>query len=1395
MKNTTLLIPSLALGLVLSVAAAGPAARAPIGAFTAVRLAKPPTLDGKLAPGEWDGVFTTSGLMAAFEQQLMTTDTAFSLGWDATNLYFLARCKLGAREWRLTKGVRFNDDYDFGDPSVEFWIAPPKRVPETYQNILNTYPAVMDNLQIPSRGYTGAGWRGNWTIGVSEDADGYTIEASIPITDFGMEGIKDGDVWRFLLARTCQGATPRAQGSWSITQGFTEIPQYPPVTFREDDVAVRLEDVHTLCGDRYRIPLTLVAPRGAAAKVDVQLRWQAGPVSDATDVVETRAVALPAGGREALIFEGEPPAAFTTEVSEQRIVEGKSQSVKVPRRKGLLTVTVTRSGGAALFTQSFPYVASGWVWARPARPVDAPADKPLAASIKYGPETHAIVLRADIFGSSDRAKVAGARARVLDPAAGDKELMAATLPPFREWYSDAVLKLTGVDAPLWDHTQDDAVAAQVKAAANANSEAKKAVEEAAKLYEQQRKRWNDLKAKDPAKAGAEPQPPAPFVKQPVPELPKGPAPRVVVVEVEALDAAGAVLAADRQEVKLLRHKFSWQGNDAGLTDKVIPPWTPVKAGKDGFAVWNRTLALDGLGVAKTVANGGVQQITSMRLVAVVNGKEVPVEAGQPKLGKSAEAWAEFSGTGEAAGLKLSAANRLEFDGYLLSDLTIAPKDAAGVKLDELFWELVLPEAEATHFCATAGGWSAVHDALPERWTSQQTGSGMIAGDFVPYIWLNNGDRAFLWFADNDKGWITETARQVPTQEIVRRDGRVILKVRFIDTPTELKAPTTLRYGWMTFPSRPLPAGSRAVICGQSKSDYPSARYTHFWFDGDWAVLWPYYCSPFAWSFEKSKGMFDENLRRTGPDHRPMVGSIAHSIGRYQDYEGRQFQEFAVDWGEMPGQVGNSDVTQSQGPIDFRLHHYRRWVREAGFKGLYIDENYLSFDRNPLTGGAYVRPDGRVQPGYTYTGLREYFKRMMIMFNQEGMARPNLWQHTTGGVAYHAWYGDVLMEGENVEPTDAEWDYIEVLPAGRMIAIGSPTCNGATTIMMCQAQRHPTVLVEKHIHQFVGWVMAHDILPEGVRWYGPLAQAGRLHADAVAFTGYWKAGSPVRTATPDCVVSMHRTDGRALLWIVNTARQDRQAEVRVDWKALGLDRAKTVAVNAETGAELALTATGFALPVLQRDFASVLLAERRTLAPGQSFAASFEKGLDADDALGCEVLAGSSKRVALPGGHALSLTNGEVRLWGHLNLRDAEGRLAFRGLVGDQKGGSLLRTEATVPRGATLKAQPLVVEYQRGKEGEQVVMRLEGGQAKDAPPPPMVRTPLALAPGWHAFDLSWKDGQLALTVDGQPAGTLAVPSLNLSPGLGPEILGRARFVWGGNRSLLTALDDVQAWRNP
>jgi len=145
-------------------------------------------------------------------------------------------------------------------------------------------------------------------------------------------------------------------------------------------------------------------------------------------------------------------------------------------------------------------------------------------------------------------------------------------------------------------------------------------------------------------------------------------------------------------------------------------------------------------------------------------------------------------------------------------------------------------------------------------------------------------------------------------------------------------------------------------------------------------------------------------------------------------------------------------------------------------------------------------------------------------------------------------------------------------------------------MMCQSDRHRSPWYLKHNHQFLGWVMAHDILPEQLPLYPKLVEAGHLWADNVVFLPYWKPG-PLATKQPDCLVSAHLADGRALLWIVNKSRRDLDVHVSVDWKALGMATGNIRVTNAETGEPVRLDGDGITVPVLQRDFVPVLLAPR------------------------------------------------------------------------------------------------------------------------------------------------------------------------------------------------------------
>ncbi|MBI5832288.1 MAG: hypothetical protein HZB16_08275 [Armatimonadetes bacterium] len=1254
--------------------------RLPIGEFAAPRLTPAPTIDGRAAPGEWDRALTTSGLVAPFDWQLQQAETTVSLGWDEANLYFLFRCRRGNEEWQLRKSARENDAYDFGDSSVEIWVTPPALVPETYQTILNTYPAVFDCKMVPSRGYTAQGWQGHWRVAASESATDYVIEASVPAADFGTAKLRAGDLWRFLLARNAPGAKPRSQASWSITQAFAEIPQHPPVRLVDDQPAVQLLGVTSVFTGRYRFPMAVAAPAGTAANVQVGLRIQKGKTPAGDDVVQTRTLDLAAGERQAFDFAGDVTA----------------------MGRGAFTLTAT-SAGQTLFRQSLPFEVNGWQSQPPQPPAGTAPPQPLEVTAQFGPETRTVLVRADILAMAERDKAASATLRVLD---GDRVLATGAMMPFRQSYATGTASLAGVTIPT-----------------------------------------ADLRTVDGAKT-----PPKP-----------------VKVEVVVKDAAGQPLATALRELNLLTYDAAWMRNDVGQTDRVIAPWTPVTVQGSRVGIWNRTLDLDGLGLARSLANGGVSQLAGMSLVATIGGREMPLRAptGAPK--RSLENQADLEGVAEAGGLRVRAKTRVEFDGHVLCDWNIAP-GAVPVQVDKLELRITLPAAEATHFCSTSGGWAAVHDMLPDHWTSQSVSSGLLQGDFVPYIWLTNSDRAFLWFADSDRGWFQEPDRALPTQEIVRRDGKVTLYVRLIETPTLLDKPTNVVWGWQAFPSRPLPPGWRATFCAQ-QPPVPHTANTYFWTEADWAVLWPYYCSPYPWHMDKSREVFDRTPRDSL--HRPCVGSIAHSVGRYRDYAGNEFPSLAVDWGAEPGTINNSDVTSSRGPNDFRLWHYQEWVRQAGFRGLYVDENYLSLESNFLTGKAYFRPDGGLQRAYNYLGLRDYFKRMKVMFAQNNAPAPNVWQHISSGAAYHAWFGDVFYEGENVEPTDLNFDYLEVLPAGRLRAIGSSVCAGGVMTMMNQADRHRTVHAAKHIHQLVGWCLAHDVMPEAQGNHWPaLCEAGRLYEPGVRFRPYWKADTPAKTITQGALVSLHSASDRHVAWVVNTNRAAAKVGVSLDYRALALDPKRDLALDLETGAALTLTGQGLAIDVPERDWRAVLLVRRGALAAGQTFSASFTRGAEAEQALGSAAVT----RVGTPW-QAAGLATGRdgggaavgagLQISGYLNAAEPAGSLSFDGQLAEGANGPLLR----LGRGLT-------VTLRRGQAAELVL------QAGD-------RQVASAAPGaaWHAFEVVWNAGSARLVVDGRQVGEIPRGELGFAPaGLKYEAIAPVVFDRG-----LATIDNVRLGR--
>lgn len=804
-----------------------------------------------------------------------------------------------------------------------------------------------------------------------------------------------------------------------------------------------------------------------------------------------------------------------------------------------------------------------------------------------------------------------------------------------------------------------------------------------------------------------------------------PAPAEYTLEVTLTTKDGKEIASTNMPLKLMGYQFEWQNNTVGVSDKVIAPWTPMALNKGMLTMWNKTYALNGLGLADKIVNAGQRQLNSMKIIAVLNGKEVEVKASKAQMVKQTEAALDFTGSGQAGDLQLSVKTHTEFDGYVLNTMTIEAKKP--LQLDRLSLVITMPKREAPCFVTTAGGWAAVHGFTPDKWDSRETALGSMRYNFVPYLFVTDSDRGFTWFGDNTKGWVLDPAEA--TQQLAVQGNTVTLRINFITKKGLLAQPTTVTYGWMVTPQKPQPAGWRAYTMDYNKPF--STAHSIFLRDADWAVLWPYYSSPYPWDYEKSRAI----LHEAGDRYTPFVGNIAHAIARYQDYKGRQFEEIAADWGSVPGNTGDGNVARSKGPNDFQVWHWDQWIKKSGLSGLYFDENYLGEDWNYLTGGAYLLPDGTVEPGYSYIGLRDMDKRLRYVFAANGKPQPNLWLHTTGGHPVFAWMPDIAMEGENVEPTSLETDYLDSLPAGRMRSIGMGRNLGASPFVMCQAQRHMSDASPVLIPQFVGWVLLHDILPEQVQFWGVLAPEMSMWKDDMRFLPYWKSGLGITSMTKDVVVSAHVLPTQAVLWIFNLAHQDQQATIQFDLKKLGFDAKKPLLVyDAESGETYPLRNGQLTLNVPKRFWRAVQLRQPKALKGTQSFIAYFNTDTTADEALGNPLQCGPN---AVPKTTAKGKTGNGVALESGLSYAVRHNLSSARGSISAQ-----LYFDAATVNGKFISVDNLTVSLSPNK------VTLDGA-GKNA----VFDMQLPAGAAWHAVAVSWQGKEVKVSMDGKEVGSM------------------------------------------
>lgn len=654
-----------------------------------------------------------------------------------------------------------------------------------------------------------------------------------------------------------------------------------------------------------------------------------------------------------------------------------------------------------------------------------------------------------------------------------------------------------------------------------------------------------------------------------------------------------------QTLRFYVRRFPWEHNTLGITDEVFPPFTPVQAQGRSVAVVSREMILNGFGLWDQVVSLGRELLAAPMAVrwetaagpGAWTRTAVRLVSQQPKQ-------AVFEGEAVADAVAIRTRSGIEIDGCMKVEMTLAPGPVPA-EIKRLWIDVPLRDAEVpllhtigdglrqNYAGAAPAGQGAVWDGSRvvrhERWRNA----------FVPYIWLGAAERGLAFFAENDKGWVTEKGHsKTPTHELVREGHRLTLRVYLINRPVTLTEPRSLTVGLQASPTKPLPdhwrqtipyaPGGLAVVPWGGLQCASQGPYGDDWqivekileprrglkFDEAWFAEYarrhhpPQVHGNADWTYYA--GHFASRAHDVGPD-RPLAVyqeemRAAHSRPEWIVYQ----DEWKTSDGPQPrtqpdgldltgGHRSLSDISTIAFPrsyADFGTWIANEWLSRG--VSLYWDNTYLYPTYNTRTSAAYLAEDGKIQPALTIWNVREYHQRVWHRLQQWRRERPEPLEWTlhmtnTQVLPVHTW-GTVQLDHElgSKRPFSPEWLMTET--------IGRQTGNLPLSLYEVYGRDNEIVkALPKEQAERIEWGLraVHEIQRRGPL-EKMLTDFGYGTGD-VAVHNYWE-DRPVARVAPAAVkwLALAKPSARELLLVLASwSEQAVRAEVRLDVAAAGL----------------------------------------------------------------------------------------------------------------------------------------------------------------------------------------------------------------------------------------------------
>lgn len=634
---------------------------------------------------------------------------------------------------------------------------------------------------------------------------------------------------------------------------------------------------------------------------------------------------------------------------------------------------------------------------------------------------------------------------------------------------------------------------------------------------------------------------------------------------------------------------AWWNNQLGNPNRVIPPFSALTKKNNQVSCWGREYQLDALGLPQGIVSQGQPVLAqAARVVATIGGKEVRFPLNASPTFTASEPWRiTFTGKTRGGGIVITSKGWIEQDGLTYVELTYEPEGKEAVEVQSLRLEFPLRGEDAESLLCIGPGenFSARTSLLlpPDKqgtlWSTLITGrngSQMTVGSFYPEVWIGNDRRGFLWWGDNDRGWVPNN--DIPAHEVVREGTDIVLRNNLIGTPNGAKpfvlnAPRTLAFGYMASPFRPLPQGWRNAIASEdgtfwqpyrgvnkdSKTGdlvfpkgkrpmhvnwiHPETRYPE-----EWSAMWA------AGKIKADQKV--DSLQMTDPYRSRNGTGFVHLSFQLIGYgekssDAETFKYFGSEWADKGRETYNQEMQ------DYFLWMFDQAFAQGGLRTVYFDLAFPILNRNLQSGLGYELPDGRIQPGYNGFNIRRFLMRLSALMNDHGLMPGGIGLHSSNAYLLIAMpWVDAVLDGEYHFLNDAStMDWVDGYPTERMRAFSSPHNWGVGINWMQLVKFTDPERKKKTLRAMAEYVWMHDSwLNPQITGFGKMPDSildWGLNQNEVIYHPYWR-NSLVTTKDPDILVSTWQLSDRLLIGVFNNSRDKaRPVNLKVDLDAAKL----------------------------------------------------------------------------------------------------------------------------------------------------------------------------------------------------------------------------------------------------